>query len=181
MNFGSSSVSWANSIKIRKMNIRNVNPNDAAQVAEIYNYYIKNTHQTFESEPLSADEMQVRIAEITAEYPYLVAEEDGEVFGYAYAAQFKMRQAYEFSAEVSIYVKADAKQKGIGTQLYEKLFELLQETDIHALIAGISLPNDGSIRFHEKLGFTKVAHFREVGYKLGRWVDVGYWELINTF
>ena len=163
------------------MNIRNVNPEDAAQIAEIYNYYIKNTHQTFETEPLSAAEMQARIDEISADYPYLVAEEDGEIYGYAYATQFKMRQAYEFSAEVSIYVKADAKQKGIGTQIYDKLFEELKETDIHAIIAGISLPNDGSVRFHEKLGFTKVAHFREVGYKLGRWVDVGYWELINTF
>jgi len=163
------------------MNIRNVNPDDAAEIAEIYNYYIKNTHQTFETEPLSAEEMRARIDEIKGNYPYLVAEEDGEIYGYAYATQFRMRQAYEFSAEVSIYVKADAKQKGIGTQIYEKLFEELQETDIHAIIAGISLPNDGSVRFHEKLGFTKVAHFREVGYKLGRWVDVGYWELINTF
>jgi len=163
------------------MNIRNVNPEDAAQVAEIYNYYIQNTHQTFETEPLSAEDMRARIEEIREDYPYLVAEEDGEIFGYAYATQFKLRQAYEFSAEVSIYVKADAKQKGIGTQIYDKLFEELKETDIHAIIAGISLPNDGSVRFHEKLGFTKVAHFREVGYKLGRWVDVGYWELINTF
>jgi L-amino acid N-acyltransferase YncA len=163
------------------MNIRNVKPDDAAQIAEIYNYYIKNTHQTFETEPLSADEMQARISEITENYPYVVAEENGEVYGYASAAQFKMRQAYEFSAEVSIYVKAEAKQKGIGTLLYEKLFEELRQTDIHAIIAGISLPNDGSVRFHEKLGFEKVAHFREIGYKLGRWVDVGYWELINTF
>jgi L-amino acid N-acyltransferase YncA len=163
------------------MNIRSVNLEDAAQIAEIYNYYIKNTHQTFETEALSADEMQTRISEISEDYPYLVAEEDGEIYGYAYAAQFKMRQAYEFSAEVSIYVKNDAKQKGIGTRLYEKLFEELKETDIHALIAGISLPNDPSVKFHQKLGFSKVAHFREVGYKLGRWVDVGYWELINTF
>lgn len=162
------------------MNIRNVNPNDAAQIAEIYNYYIQNTHQTFESEALSAEEMQTRISEIAEDYPYLVAEENGEIYGYAYAAQFKMRQAYEFSAEVSIYVKADAKQRGIGSKIYEKLFDELKETDIHALIAGISLPNDGSVKFHEKLGFTKVAHFREVGYKLGRWVDVGYWELINA-
>ncbi len=163
------------------MNIRTVNLEDAAQIAEIYNYYIKNTHQTFETEALSADEMQTRIAKIVEDYPYLVAEEDGEVYGYAYATQFKMRQAYEFSAEVSIYVKNSAKQKGIGTQLYEKLFEELRETDIHAFIAGISLPNEPSVQFHQKLGFSKVAHFREVGYKLGRWVDVGYWELINTF
>ena len=163
------------------MNIRTVNPEDAAQIAEIYNYYIENTHQTFETEALSADEMRARIAEIAGDYPYLVAEEDGTIYGYAHAAQFKMRQAYEFSAEVSIYVKANSKQRGIGSMIYEKLFEELKETDIHALIAGISLPNDGSVRFHEKLGFTKVAHFKEVGYKLGRWVDVGYWQLINTF
>lgn len=163
------------------MNIRKANLTDAAQIAEIYNFYIKNTHQTFETEPLSADEMRTRISDISEDFPYLVAEENGTICGYAYAAQFKLRRAYEFSVEVSIYVKADAKQKGIGTQLYEKLFAELRETDFHAIIAGISLPNDASIRFHEKFGFEKVAHFREVGYKLGRWVDVGFWELINTF
>lgn len=163
------------------MNIRNVTPEDAAQVAEIYNYYIKNTHQTFETEQISAEEMRARIAKVSANYPYVVAEEDGIIYGYAKANQFRMRRAYAYSAEVSVYVRSDAKQKGIGTRLYEKLFEELRQTDIHAIIAGISLPNDGSVRFHEKLGFEKVAHFREVGYKLGRWVDVGYWELINTF
>ena len=161
------------------MNIRPVTLEDAAQVAEIYNFYIKNTHQTFETEVLSADEMQKRIAETSEKYPFLVAEEDGVIYGYACAVQFKLRQAYAYSAEVSIYVKNDAKQKGIGTRLYAKLFDELAETHIHAIVAGISLPNDNSVRFHEKRGFSKVAHFREVGYKLGRWVDVGYWEMIN--
>lgn len=161
------------------MNIRSVNPEDAAQIAEIYNYYIQNTHQTFETEPLSADEMRERINETREKHPYLVAEEDGEILGYAYAAQFKLRQAYAYSAEVSIYVKNDAKQRGIGTKIYEKLFGELAQTNVHALVAGISLPNDASIKFHEKLGFSKVAHFRQIGYKLGRWIDVGYWELIN--
>lgn len=163
------------------MNIRTATLSDAAQIAEIYNYYIKNTHQTFETEALTAEDMRARIADVIEDYPYLVAEEDGEIYGYAYAAQFKLRRAYEFSVEVSIYVKNDTKQRGIGTMLYEKLFAELKETDTHAIIAGISLPNDTSIRFHEKFGFEKVAHFKQVGYKLGRWVDVGFWELINTF
>jgi L-amino acid N-acyltransferase YncA len=163
------------------MNIRPVNPNDAAQIADIYNYYIKNTHHTFETEPLSGAEMQARIDEINEKYPFLVAEEDGEILGYTFAAQFKLRQAYAYSAEVSIYVKNEAKQKGIGTKLYLQMFEALAETDVHAIVAGISLPNDASVIFHERLGFTKVAHFREVGYKLGRWIDVGYWEKINIF
>lgn len=163
------------------MNIRKANAEDAAAIAEVYNYYIKNTHHTFETEPLSAAEMQERIDEISEKYPFLVAEEDGEILGYTYAVQFRLRQAYAYSAEVSIYVKNDAKQKGIGTRLYMQMFDALAETDVHAIVAGISLPNDASVRFHERLGFTKVAHFREVGYKLGRWIDVGYWEKINIF
>jgi phosphinothricin acetyltransferase len=161
------------------MNIRRVELKDAAQIAEIYNYYIKNTHHTFETDPLDGEEMERRIAEVTENYPFLVAEEDGEILGYAYATQFKLRQAYEYAAEVSIYVKNEAKQRKIGTQLYVQLFDLLKETEVHTIIAGIALPNDTSVVFHERLGFEKVAHFIEVGYKLGRWIDVGYWELIN--
>lgn len=161
------------------MNIRQVKLEDAAQVAEIYNYYIQNTHHTFETEPLSADEMEKRIAETMEHYPFLVAEENGEILGYAYATRFRMREAYEFSVESSIYVKNDAKQRKIGTQLYVQLFDELAETNVHAIVAGIALPNDASISFHERLGFEKVAHFKEIGYKLGRWIDVGYWEMIN--
>jgi phosphinothricin acetyltransferase len=161
------------------MSLRPVKLDDAAQIAQIYNYYIKNTHHTFETEPLSVDEMRKRIGEIGEKYPYLVFEEDGEILGYAYAAQFKLRQAYAYSAEVSIYVKSEAKQRKIGTQLYVKLFDQLAETNVHAIFAGIALPNDASIIFHERFGFEKVAHFKDVGYKLGRWIDVGYWEMIN--
>ena len=160
------------------MNIRKAELKDAKQIADVYNYYVQQTHHTFETEPIVAEEMEKRIGEVTADYPFLVAEEDGEIVGYAYATQFKLRQAYEYASEVSIYVRNAAKQKGIGTQLYMKLFDELQDTDIHAVVAGISLPNDASVRFHERLGFEKVAHFKEVGYKLGRWIDVGYWEKI---
>lgn len=161
------------------MIIRDAKQEDADQIADIYNYYIQNTHHTFETEPLSPDVMRRRIAKVADDYPFLVAEEDGVVYGYVYAAQFKMRQAYEFAAEVSIYVRNDTKQRGVGTLLYEQMFDELEDTNVHAIIAGIALPNDASVRFHEKLGFEKVAHFREIGYKLGRWIDVGYWEMMN--
>ncbi len=163
------------------MNIRRAKSDDAGQIAEIYNYYILNTHHTFETESLSAEEMRERVAEICEDYPYLVAEENDEILGYVYATQFKLRQAYKHSVEASIYVKNQAKQKGIGSQLYEKLLAELAETDVHAIMAGISLPNEASVKFHEKLGYEKVAHFKEVGYKLGRWVDVGFWEMLNRF
>lgn len=161
------------------MIVRKIKIEDSAQIAEIYNYYIENTHHTFETDPLSVEEMRKRIGEIIEDFPYLVAEENGAILGYAYAAPFKMRRAYAYSAEVSIYVRNEAKQRKIGTQLYEKLFQELAETGIHAIFAAIALPNDASVFFHERLGFEKVAHFREVGYKLGRWIDVGYWELLN--
>ena len=163
------------------MNIRKVDLADAAQIADIYNYYILNTHHTFETEALSGEEMRERIAQTSENYPYLIAEYDGVIQGYIYAAQFKLRRAYKHSVEASIYVRNQAKQKGIGSELYSKFLDELAETDVHAIMAGISLPNDASVRFHEKLGFEKVAHFREIGYKLGRWVDVGFWEMLNKF
>lgn len=163
------------------MNIRKVELADSAQIAEIYNYYILKTHHTFETEALSAEEMQERIIEASENYPFLVAETEGEIQGYLYATQFKLRQAYKHSVEASIYVRNQAKQKGIGSELYQIFLEELKETDVHAIMAGISLPNEASVRFHEKLGYEKVAHFKEVGYKLGRWVDVGFWEMLNRF
>ena len=161
------------------MNIRTVNLDDAAQIAETYNYYIQNTHHTFETEPLGVEEMRRRIGEVIEDYPYLVAEENGRILGYIYAAQFKLRQAYAHSVEVSIYVRNEERQTGIGKSLYIKFLDELVETNIHAIVAGIALPNDASVKFHERLGFEKVARFREIGYKLGRWIDVGYWELLN--
>lgn len=163
------------------MNICQVNLNDAGQIAKIYNFYVLNTHHTFETEAITADEMRKRIGEISNNYPFLVAEEDGEILGYAYAALYKPRQAYRFSVEVSVYIKPETKGKGIGKMLYEKLFEELSKTETHAIIAGISLPNEASIKLHEKFGFEKIAHFREVGFKFGKWIDVGYWERLNEF
>jgi phosphinothricin acetyltransferase len=159
--------------------IRNAKVEDAEAIAEIYNYYITDTHHTFETDPVSVEMMAARIVAVRKRFPFLVAEVDGVPMGYAYAVRFKLREAYEHSAEVSIYVRSDSKQRGLGTSLYSKLFTEIYDTNTHAIIAGIALPNDSSVRFHEKLGFEKVAHFKEVGYKLGRWIDVGYWEKMN--
>ncbi len=162
------------------MNIRKVNLKDARQIAEIYNFYVVETHHSFENEAVSINDMMDRIEAISASCPFLVCEDDGgEILGFSYATHYKPRSAYQHSVEVSVYLKNDAKHKGIGTRLYEKLFVELGKMNIHAIIAGISLPNDASIKLHEKFGFEKVAHFREVGFKMERWIDVGYWELIR--
>ncbi len=161
------------------MIVRTVKLEDAAQIAEIYNFYVLNTHHTFETEAVEVVEMKKRVEETSENYPFLVAEENGEIFGYAYAGQYKSRCAYKNSAEVSVYVKNDLKKKGIGRALYEKLFEAISQTEIHALVAGIALPNDASVKLHENFSFEKVAHFRQIGYKFNKWIDVGYWELIN--
>lgn len=162
------------------MDIRPVSLADAAQIAEIYNYYIETSHATFELETIDAGEMENRIGEtFTRNYPFFVCEENGEIVGYAYGRQFRPRRAYIHSVEVSVYVKNGWDGKGIGTILYQNLLADILQRDFHAIIAGISLPNETSVKLHEKFGFTKVAHFREVGFKFGHWIDVGYWELIK--
>lgn len=161
------------------MNIRQIQPEDSLQIAEIYNYYIENSHSTFETEAITVEEMRKRIGEITKKYPFFVVEENGEIFGYAYANQYKSRCAYSSSVEVSVYVRNGCGGRGIGAKLYEKLIAEILQTEVHAVIAGISLPNEASIKLHERFDFEKVAHFREVGFKFGKWIDVGYWELLN--
>jgi L-amino acid N-acyltransferase YncA len=98
--------------------------------------------------------------------------------GYAYAQPWKGRSAYRYSVEVSVYLDHQITQQGIGSRLYGELFQILAERGFHAVIGGVTLPNPVSVRLHEKFGFEKVAHFKEVGYKFGKWIDVGYWEKI---
>jgi len=150
---------------------------DADHIAEIYNHYIANTVVTFEEEPVAADEMRRRMDEVFgASLPWLVAESGGRVIGYAYATKWKARSAYRFSVETTVYLADGLGKLGLGTRLYQELFELLKEKGIHAAIGGIALPNDASVALHEKFGMRKVAHFEQVGFKFGKWVDVGYWE-----
>ncbi|WP_439183128.1 arsinothricin resistance N-acetyltransferase ArsN1 family B [Carboxylicivirga taeanensis] len=158
--------------------IRTVKTTDAPAIAAIYNYFVTSSIVTFELEPVSAAEMARRIDTISAKYPYLVYEEGGVVLGYAYATQWKARQAYQHSVESSVYLHPEAKGRGIGSCLYAKLLGDLKERSIHAVIGGISLPNEASIALHEKFGFEKIGQFKQVGRKFDQWIDVGYWELL---
>jgi len=159
--------------------IRSATTADAAAIAAIYNHYVLNTVVTFEEETVSAREVADRIAEIqTAGRPWIAWEENGRVLGYAYANSWKSRCAYRFALETTIYLDKEATGRGGGTLLYTALVETLRATRIHSLIGGVALPNAASVALHEKLGFTKIGHFKEVGRKFDQWIDVGYWELI---
>ena len=161
--------------------IRPVKSNDAMAICSIYNYYIKETVISFEETPISIKEMESRIRDISTTYPWLVWEEEGKLIGYAYVNKWKERSAYGFSVEDSIYLKQGYEHKGIGRKLLTRILDEVKKTNIHAVIAGITLPNEQSVLLHEKLGFKKVAQFDEVGFKCDRWLDVGYWELILKY
>jgi phosphinothricin acetyltransferase len=158
--------------------IRSASPADADAIAEIYNHYILQSVISFEEETVSGRDMLGRMAEIQQNYPWLVYEEDGVIAGYAYATPWKNRSAYRYAVETTIYVDTAKLGKGIGARLYEPLLQDLRSRDLHIVMAGIALPNDGSVAIHEKFGFVKVAHYREIGRKFDRWVDVGYWQLM---
>jgi L-amino acid N-acyltransferase YncA len=162
-----------------ELEVRSALPEDAAQVAEIYNHYIRTSTITFEEEPVSASEMGARIRETQSQsYPWLVATNGTDILGYAYAGKWKVRAAYRHSSEITVYVRPGGERAGVGTALYRHLLPALKACGVHAAIGGVALPNDASIRLHEKFEFEKCAHFREVGFKFNRWIDVAYWERI---
>ncbi len=159
--------------------IRDVTKLDSKKIAEIYNYYIVNTVITFETEPVTESEIEKRISTIASKYPWIVYEEDDKILGYAYASKWKSRCAYNNTTETTVYLNHNQKGKGIGTLLYQELLDRIKEMKIHSIISGIALPNEASVALHKKFGYTKAAHFIEVGYKFDKWIDVGYWQLIN--
>ena len=158
--------------------VRTVQLEDAEEICKIYNYYILNSVVTFEETPVTVEEMRERIQSIYSKLPWIIYEKDQQVLGYAYASEWKSRCAYKNSVESTVYLRQGEAKKGVGTSLYTELIEQLINIGIHTVIGGVALPNDASIALHKKFGFEKVAHFKEVGYKFGKWVDVGYWELI---
>jgi len=158
--------------------IRACEPPDASQVCQIYNHYVRETVVTFEEIPVVEHDMAQRIAEVTERLPWLVWEQHGTIVGYAYATAWKARSAYRFSVESTVYLSQSFAGRGIGTQLYQALIADLRGRSVHCIVGGIALPNPASIALHEKLGFSKIGQFKEIGWKFGRWVDVGYWELV---
>lgn len=152
---------------------------DAAEIVDIYNPYVLETCITFETEPVGVGEMTQRISEnLESCLPWLVAMASDRVVGYAYASKWKGRCAYQHSVESTVYLDYRHTGKGIGLFLYTALIDAVRARSMHTVIGGIALPNAPSVRLHEHLGFKKIAHFEEVGYKRDRWVDVGYWQLL---
>ncbi len=159
------------------MIVRPMDPEDVAAIARIYAHYVLTTTISFEEDAVSEVDMAARVADVRAAgLPWLVADEAGAVVGYAYASKWKARSGYRFSTECSVYVAPGFTGSGVGTRLYATLFDELKRLGLHTVIGGIALPNDESVRLHEKFGFVKVAHFKETGFKFGRWIDVGYWQ-----
>ena len=157
--------------------IRAARHDDATAIAEIYAHYIEHTVVTFEEQPVGADAIRSRMGDLESGLPWLVCEQDGKVIGYAYASEWNGRCAYRHSAEVSVYLDHREVGRGIGMRLYSQLLDDLRARSFHTVIGGVALPNAASVALHEKLGFEKVAHFSEVGWKFEKWIDVGYWQL----
>jgi L-amino acid N-acyltransferase YncA len=157
--------------------LRDATAADAAAIAAIYNHYVASTVISMETDPVGADDMAARIADVQdAGLPWLVLGVGGRVCGYSYASKWRVRPGYRHALESSVYVDDALRGRGHGLTLYRALLARI-EGRFHTVIGGIALPNAASIALHERLGFRKVACFHEVGHKFGGWVDVGYWQL----
>jgi L-amino acid N-acyltransferase YncA len=152
-------------------------PDDGESVARIYAPYVADGPTSFEIEVPSAAEMARRIVETQATHPWLIYEESGLVGGYAYATKHRARSAYQWSCEVSVYVDPACRRRRIGQALYTSLFRILAAQGFANAYAGVTLPNDASVGLHESLGFEPIGVFRQIGFKLGEWHDVGWWQL----
>lgn len=158
--------------------IRPIEQKDANAICGIYNHYVTHTVITFEEEAVTVQDMSQRIEKITETHPWFVLEEEGAVVAYAYASPWRVKSAYRFSAELTVYVHKDRMKKGYGSKLYKHIIDVMEKRGAHCLYGVIALPNEGSTGLHDKLGFTKCGHFHEVGFKFGKWIDVGYYEKV---
>lgn len=149
---------------------------DAEALLAIYAPYVRDTAITFEDTPPSLSEFRSRIGSILASYPYLVAEGEAGILGYAYASRFRARSAYDWCAEITVYIAPSAHRMGLGRLLYEKLLAILERQGVRNVYACIAWPNEPSVAFHQALGFAPVAHLNRCGYKLGQWWDTVWLE-----
>jgi phosphinothricin acetyltransferase len=158
--------------------IRHADPaRDGSACAAIYRPFVTDSYVSFEEEPPDGEEFARRIERISRSYPWLVAEDDGAVIGYAYAAAHRQRAAYRWAADVAVYVDERVRRRGVGRTLYSALFALLARQGVQTVCAGVTLPNDASVGLHEALGFRPVGMYRRIGWKRGAWWDVGWWQL----
>jgi phosphinothricin acetyltransferase len=157
--------------------IRLANPTDAVAMLAIYAPYIRHTSLTFETGVPAVADFANRIRSYLENWPWIVYEKDGQVLGYAYASRYRERVAYQWSVECSVYIHDDHFRSGIAKKLYTPLFSILKTQGFTTVYAVINLPNDRSVAFHESMGFSYFATFKKVGYKLGKWKDVGWWQL----
>jgi phosphinothricin acetyltransferase len=150
---------------------------DAAACATIYAPYVRSTMISFEDEPPTEAEMQARIERYAGTHAWLVAELDDKVVGFAFGCPHRERAAYRWAADVSVYIDASAQRRGLGRALYGQLFDVLAGRGVQVLCAGIALPNEASVALHESFGFALVGVYARIGFKLGAWHDVGWWQL----
>lgn len=158
------------------MIIREIKKEDVSRCAEIYNYYIINSTATFEEQPLTAEQFAARAERIKANYPYLVAEEDGKVIGYAYLDIYNERSAYRFTADFSIYLDNSCVSHGVGGKLLAEIERAAAERGIVNILSLITEENSASIAFHRKHGFEFTGKLEKVGFKMGKWLDVLFYQ-----
>lgn len=156
--------------------VRLASPADAEAILRIYAPIVRETAISFELDVPTVEQVHERISSTLEQFPWLVAESAGRVVGYAHASRHRHRAAYRWSVDVSAYVSDDARRQGIGRALYSRLLDLLTRMSYHTAFAGIALPNPASVALHESMGFRPIGVYRNVGYKLGAWRDVGWWQ-----
>jgi L-amino acid N-acyltransferase YncA len=159
------------------VHIRLAHDGDAEAIASIYRPVVESTVISFETIPPDRAEISRRLADTMIEYPWLVCERDGHIAGYAYATRHRVRAAYQWSVDTSVYIDDAHKRTGVGRGLYESLFSILAAQGFFNAFAGIALPNAASVGLHEAMGFEKLGVYRNVGFKFGEWRDVGWWQL----